>query len=49
MTFGKYPDVSLAMVGDQHREARTTLATGVDPMALEHKDKNSSGYLEFNA
>ena len=39
MTFGKYPEVSLAMVRDRHREARTTLATGVDPMTLRKSEK----------
>jgi hypothetical protein len=39
MTFGRYPEVSLAMARDRHREARATLATEVDPMALRKSEK----------
>ena len=41
MTFGKYPNGSLAMARDRHREARTTLTTGVDPMALRKTEKRT--------
>jgi integrase len=33
MSFGKYPAVRLALARRRHAEARTLLATGVDPMA----------------
>jgi integrase len=49
MTFGKYPDVSLAMVRDRHREARTTLATGVDPMALRKTAKRTQQISSENS
>lgn len=49
MTFGKYPDVSLAMVRDRHREARTTLATGVDPMALRKTAKRTQQISNENS
>ena len=32
MTYGGYPDVSLALARDRHREARKLLAEGTDPM-----------------
>jgi hypothetical protein len=34
MSFGKYPEVSLALARERHSEARKLLATGLDPMAL---------------
>lgn len=39
MTFGKYPDVPLALARDRHLEARKMLATRVDPMAKRKADK----------
>src|ERR1700723_1344300 len=33
MTFGRYPDVPLALARERHSEERKLLATGVDPMA----------------
>jgi integrase len=39
MSFGKYPDVSLALARDRHAEARKLLATGVDPMAQRKIEK----------
>jgi hypothetical protein len=33
MSFGQYPDVSLALARDRRAEARKLLATGIDPMA----------------
>lgn len=33
MTFGGYPEVSLASARDRHREAKKLLADGLDPMA----------------
>lgn len=32
MSFGKYPDVSLALARERHGEARKLLAQGIDPM-----------------
>jgi len=39
MSFGKYPDVSLALARERHAEARKMLATGVDPMASRKAEK----------
>ena len=39
MSFGKYPDVSLALARDRHAEARKLLATGIDPMARRKIEK----------
>jgi integrase len=39
MTFGKYPDVSLAQARERHSEARKLLATSVDPMAERKAEK----------
>ncbi|WP_433969823.1 tyrosine-type recombinase/integrase [Tunturiibacter gelidiferens] len=39
MSFGKYPDVSLAQARDRHKEARKLLASKIDPMAQRKADK----------
>jgi integrase len=39
MTFGRYPDVPLALARERHTEARKLLATGTDPMALRKVEK----------
>lgn len=39
MTFGKYPDVPLALARERHGAARKLLATGVDPMAERKAEK----------
>jgi integrase len=39
MSFGKYPDVSLALARDRHAESRKLLATGIDPMAQRKIEK----------
>ena len=39
MTFGKYPDVPLALARALHAEARKVLATGTDPMAERKAEK----------
>jgi integrase len=39
MTFGKYPDVPLALARERHAEARKLLATGVDPMVERKAEK----------
>ena len=41
MSFGKYPDVSLAQARERHTEARKLLATGVDPMAQRKAEKTA--------
>jgi integrase len=39
MSFGKYPDVSLALARDRHAESRKLLDTGIDPMAQRKIEK----------
>ena len=39
MTFGKYPDVPLALARERHAQARKVLATGTDPMAERKAEK----------
>src|SRR5476651_2184431 len=39
MSFGKYPDVSLADARDAHQDARKALAKGDDPMAQRKAEK----------
>ena len=39
MSFGSYPDVSLAQIRERHAEARRLLAFGVDPMAQRKAEK----------
>ncbi len=41
MSFGKYPDVSLAVARERHVEARRLLASGVDPMARRKAEKTA--------
>ena len=41
MSFGKYPDVPLALARERHAEARKLLATGVDPMAQRKAEKTA--------
>jgi integrase len=41
MSFGKYPDVSLAQARERHTEARKLLATGIDPMAQRKVEKTA--------
>jgi hypothetical protein len=41
MSFGAYPDVSLAQARDLHRQARELLASGVDPMAARKVEKQA--------
>jgi integrase len=44
MTFGRYPEVSLARARERHVEARRLLAVGVDPMA-ERKAKKIADHV----
>src|SRR5271170_3991934 len=39
MSFGKYPDVSLALARERHNDARKLLAAGTDPMVQRKADK----------
>lgn len=39
MTFGKYPDVPLALARERHMDGRRLLATGTDPMAERKAEK----------
>jgi hypothetical protein len=41
MSFGKYPDVTLALARERHGAARKLLATGVDPMAQRKAEKTA--------
>jgi len=52
MSFGKYPDISLALARDRHAEARRLLATGIDPMAqriIEKKVQKVSSENSFQS
>jgi len=39
MALGKYPDVSLTLARERHRQGRELLATGVDPMGQRKSDR----------
>lgn len=41
MTFGKYPDVSLARARERHAQQRSILAEGIDPMAQKKAEKTA--------
>jgi len=41
MTFGRYPDVSLARARERHAEQRSILANGIDPMARKKAEKTA--------
>ena len=41
MTFGKYPDVSLARARERHAQQRKLLAEGIDPMAQKKAEKTA--------
>ena len=48
MSFGKYPEVSLALARERHAEARKMQATGTDPMA-ERKAKKPAAENSFQS
>jgi integrase len=48
MTFGKYPEVSLALARERHSEARKLLATGTDPMAQRKTVKTAERVASEN-
>ena len=41
MTFGRYPDVSLARARERHSRQRSILAEGIDPMAQKKAEKRA--------
>ena len=41
MSFGKYPDVPLALARERHAEARKLLAGGLDPMGQRKTEKTA--------
>lgn len=47
MTFGGYPDVSLADARERHAAARKLLAAGTDPMAERKAERNAEGTGSF--
>jgi integrase len=49
MSFGRYPDVPLALARERHTEARKLLATGIDPMAQRKADKTAQAALSVNS
>jgi integrase len=49
MSFGKYPDVPLALARERYGEARKLLATGIDPMAQRKVEKNEQMALSVNS
>jgi hypothetical protein len=49
MSFGKYPDVSLALARERHGEARKLLANRVDPMAQRKSEKTAERIATENS
>jgi integrase len=49
MTYGGYPEVSLALARDRHREARKVLAAGLDPMEQRKSLKTAKNALNANS
>jgi hypothetical protein len=49
MSFGRYPDVSLATARLRHSEARTLLADGIDPMAQRKALKSAQKLSSENS
>jgi integrase len=49
MTFGKYPDVSLARARERHAAQRSILAEGIDPMAQKKAEKTAARLATENA
>ncbi len=41
MSYGRYPDVTLADVRERHASARRLLASGIDPMAQRKAEKTA--------
>ena len=49
MTFGRYPDVPLALARERHAEARKLLATGIDPMEQRKAEKTAVQFATENS
>ena len=49
MSYGKYPDVPLALARELHQNARKLLASGVDPMAKRKADKLENQISQENS
>ncbi len=49
MSFGRYPDVPLALARERHLEARKLLATGIDPMAQRKVEKTAQMATSANS
>jgi hypothetical protein len=49
MSFGKYPDVPLALARERHAEARKLLAIGLDPMAQRKAAKTAEKVAAENS
>ena len=48
LSFGKYPQVSLAMARERRLEAKRLLADGFDPMAKKHEEKLADAEVSRN-
>ena len=49
MTFGGYPEVSLALARERHRNARRLLAEGLDPMEQRKAVKTAHEAANMNS
>ena len=49
MSFGRYPEVPLALARERHLEARKLFATGVDPMAQRKVEKTAQMATSANS
>ena len=49
MSFGRFPDVSLATARERHSDARRLLATGTDPMARRKADRTAEQVSNENS
>jgi integrase len=49
MTFGGYPEVSLALARERHRDARKLLAQGIDPMEQRKAVKTAQDAASVNS
>ena len=49
MSFGRYPDVSLAMARERHSGARRSLVAGVDPTAQRKAEKTAEQVASENS
>ena len=49
ITFGGYPEVSLSMARERHREARWRLADGQDPMQQRKSVKNAQDMADVKS